>query len=330
MKIAALFALSLTIAVGIAAQDTAPVIEHDPSECFEVGSFPRLCADVTTDGSLGQARAYFRASRTTKWYYVELTEDEGELCSALPSPLPETPGVEYYIEVVDEEFQPAITPTAEAQVVSDGSCGMPVYETAGVVSVFSLATSLLEVPAGFAASSVATAGGASGAGAAGGAAGGSGGGGLSGVTIGAIAAGAGAAAAAGVAVAGSSVNTTTTTSVPPATTRSCTASLLGISPPSGSIITARQGEVAVSLRVAITPNYSGNFWVHSCTGMRGGPNECCLSEPGFPDIPISLAVGESSTADVELQVTSICAFPFTAAWGRIHTPACSLSVTRSP
>ena len=156
MKITALFAL--TIAVAAVAQDTAPVIEHDPSECFEVGSFPRLCAQVSADGSLGQARAYFRASRTIKWYYVELTEDDGEFCSALPSPLPETPGVEYYIEVVDEEFQPAITPTTEAQVVSDGSCGMPVYETA-VVSVFSLATGLLEVPAGFATTSVATAGG---------------------------------------------------------------------------------------------------------------------------------------------------------------------------
>ena len=114
MKIAALLALSLTIAVAAVAQDTAPVIEHDPSRCFEVGSFPRLCAQVTADGSLGQARACFRASRTTKWYYVELTEDEGELCSALPSPLPETRGVEYYLEVVDEEFQPAITPTTEA------------------------------------------------------------------------------------------------------------------------------------------------------------------------------------------------------------------------
>ena len=98
MKIAALFALSLTVAVGLVAQDTAPVIEHDPSECFEVGSFPRLCAQVSADGSLRQARAYFRASRTTKWYYVDLAEEEGELCSALPSPLPETPGVEYYLE----------------------------------------------------------------------------------------------------------------------------------------------------------------------------------------------------------------------------------------
>lgn len=35
---------------------------------------------------------------------------------------------------------------------------MPVYETAGVVSVFSLATGVLDVPAGFAASSVATVG----------------------------------------------------------------------------------------------------------------------------------------------------------------------------
>ena len=132
------------------------------------------------------------------WYYVDLAEEEGALCSALPSPLPETRGIEYYIEVVDEEFRPAITPTTEARVVSDGSCGMPVYETAGVVSVFSLATGLLEVPAGFAATSVATAGGASGAGAAGGAAGGSGGGGLS--TI-AVVGGLAAAAAAGVVVA---------------------------------------------------------------------------------------------------------------------------------
>ena len=200
MKIAALFALSLTIAVAAVAQDTAPVIEHDPSRCFEVGSFPMLCAQVSADASLGQARAYFRASGTTKWYYVDLAEEEGELCSALPSPLPETPGVEYYLEVLDEQFRSAITPTTEARVVSDGSCGMPVYETAGVVSVFSLATGLLEVPSGFAATSVATVGGASGAGAAGGAAGGGGGGGLSGVTIGAIAGGAGAAAVAGVAV----------------------------------------------------------------------------------------------------------------------------------
>ena len=170
MKIAVLFTLSLGFAIAIAPQGTTPVIEHDPSRCFEVGTFPKLCAQVTADGSLGQARAYFRASRTTKWYYVELTEDDGELCSALPSPLPETRGVEYYIEVVDEEFRPAITPTTEAQVVSDGGCRMSVYETAGVVSVFSLATGALEAPAGFAGTSVATAGGSSGAGAAGGAA----------------------------------------------------------------------------------------------------------------------------------------------------------------
>ena len=200
MKIAVLFTLSLGFAIAIAPQGTTPVIEHDPSRCFEVGTFPKLCAQVTADGSLGQARAYFRASRTTKWYYVELTEDDGELCSALPSPLPETRGVEYYIEVVDEEFRPAITPTTEAQVVSDGGCRMSVYETAGVVSVFSLATGALEAPAGFAGTSVATAGGSSGAGAAGGAAGAGSGGGLSGVTIGAIAAGAGAATAVAVPV----------------------------------------------------------------------------------------------------------------------------------
>ena len=77
---------------------------------------------------------------------------------------------------------------------------MSVYETAGVVSVFSLATGALEAPAGFAGTSVATAGGSSGAGAAGGAAGAGSGGGLSGVTIGAIAAGAGAATAVAVPV----------------------------------------------------------------------------------------------------------------------------------
>ena len=84
MKIAALFTLSLTIAVAAVAQDTAPVIDHDPSRCFEVGSFPRLCALVTADGSLGQARAYFRASGTTKWYYVDLADDDWRAIEITP------------------------------------------------------------------------------------------------------------------------------------------------------------------------------------------------------------------------------------------------------
>ena len=176
------------------------VIDHDPLTCFEAGSFPKVCGRTATGCPLGQARAYFRASGTTTWYFVKLNEEDGELCSPLPSPLEETPGVEYYLEVADDELRSANTPTTEAHVVSDGSCSVPVYATVGVISVFSGVTNVLEAPAGFA--SVNLAGGATASTAAGSATGK--GGGMSGATIGIIA-GAGAAAAAGIAVGGRGV-----------------------------------------------------------------------------------------------------------------------------
>ena len=184
---------------------------------------------------------------------------------------------------LDEQFRSAITPTVEARVVSDGSCGMPVYETAGVVSVFSLATGVLEVPAGFAATSIATVGGASGAGAAGGAAGGGGGGGLSGVTIGAIAGGAGAAAVAGVAVSRGGSD-----SSPGSIT------LVSANPPPGSTVPVQpDGSIDLTLTVSVVYSISGSYVLHAFSDVhRANTGPACTANP--PGVRMNLQSDQPS------------------------------------
>ena len=178
----------------------AAEIDHKAVGCAVAEQFPRLEARLIPADAVGRARVFFRTEGSPAWYAVAMKR-EGELfAAALPKPKKSLKQFRYYLEVADTGLATSRTEEYATAVVSGpGGCSKGMM--AGVMSVASI---LLEVPAGAAAipvgfSSAGVAAAGSAATAAGGSAAASSGGG--GLGTGAIVGGLGAVAAAGAVVA---------------------------------------------------------------------------------------------------------------------------------
>jgi len=175
-------------------------IDHKAVGCVVAEQFPRLEARLTPADAVGRARVFFSTGSRPVWYAVAMKRDGEVFAAALPKPKKSLKQFRYYLEVADTAMATSRTEEYATDVVS-GPGGCTKGMMAGVMSV---ATVLLEVPAGAAAipvgfsSAGVVAAGSTATVAGGGAAASSGGGGLG---TGAIVGGLGAVAAAGAVVA---------------------------------------------------------------------------------------------------------------------------------
>jgi len=197
----------LAIAVAtLSVQAAGPTIATDEVSCLRSGTFHQLCATVDSTTPLAYVRAYFQATGTDEWYYVNLPETKAGHCSPMPSPLAATTGVRFYVEAADETFRVGVTPQWDARVNEGSSCDTPVMPVSSLttgIAVFRATTDLAALPTGFqtaglgpSAGSVTGGSGAAGAG-----------GGLSTTALVGILGGAGAAAGVAVAAGGSEAGT---------------------------------------------------------------------------------------------------------------------------
>jgi hypothetical protein len=92
-----------------AQENQAPAIRGEPPACGSAARRPRLCAYVVDETGIAQVRLYFRAGGARAYHWTPMAFDGALYCAWLPAPLPETRTVEYYIEAVDDQFEPSRT-----------------------------------------------------------------------------------------------------------------------------------------------------------------------------------------------------------------------------
>jgi hypothetical protein len=180
----------------------APAIDHQAVGCVVAERFPRLEARVVPADSVAAARVVFQSEGAKDWYAVAMKLEGPAFVGVLPKPKKSLKAFRYYVEVTDKAMATARTSDFTANVV-DGAAECKGKLVAGALAsasvLLQVPAGVAAIPAGFAASGVAAAGGSVSGAAAAGTAAGTGGGMSTGAIVG-IVAGAGAAAA-GVAVA---------------------------------------------------------------------------------------------------------------------------------
>jgi hypothetical protein len=114
-------ALRLLLSMGWLAAFEPPLVRHQPVPCTVALRPFTLCANVTDDGQVSKVKLYFRPVGETFYSYVDMTFDGIRFCGTLPAPL-KTRSLEYYVEGVDDTFDPARTSTYVIRVEPEGVC----------------------------------------------------------------------------------------------------------------------------------------------------------------------------------------------------------------
>ncbi len=125
-RAAALLLLALTPA-GVRADDP-PTVEHQPALCTVPDKPLSLCASVSDDGTVAAARIYFRRAGEDFYSYVAMAFTGVNYCGTLPAPLARTKAIEYYVQAVDNAYQPTRTSTFRLPVEAEGVCEFPPLE----------------------------------------------------------------------------------------------------------------------------------------------------------------------------------------------------------
>ena len=120
--VAALFASAM-------ARADEPQVEHQPSPCTVPGKTISLCASVTDDGQVAKARIYFRPVGEKFYSFVEMAFTGINFCGTLPAPREgKTQALDYYVQGVDDTFEPRRTSTFQINVQPEGVCEFPPLE----------------------------------------------------------------------------------------------------------------------------------------------------------------------------------------------------------
>jgi len=119
------WAAGVLLFAATATGDDAPVIEHQPAPCSVPGKRIALCASVTDEREVASVRAYFRARGEKFYSFVDMAFAGLSYCGALPAPREKTRAVEYYVQAVDDQYQPQRTSTHVIQIEPEGACEFP-------------------------------------------------------------------------------------------------------------------------------------------------------------------------------------------------------------
>jgi hypothetical protein len=131
-------------------------IRFEPVTCFVAGEFPLLDAEIQPMESVARARVYFKAAVGESFFYVEMTQEEGDFFGKLPRPQVAASPITYYLQSTTTEFEESQTREIDAIVVEDESecedLKIAAFGPPGAVTVFSAASGAsIIAPAGFAA-----------------------------------------------------------------------------------------------------------------------------------------------------------------------------------
>jgi hypothetical protein len=126
MKIGIVVAAGL-LAVPLAARaDDPPVIDHTPLPCTVPEAAISLCATISDDNRVATARLYFRRAGEDFYQFSDMAFTGVSYCGIIPGPREgKMKSIEYYIQAVDDQFQPNRTSTYNMNVQPEGVCEFP-------------------------------------------------------------------------------------------------------------------------------------------------------------------------------------------------------------
>jgi hypothetical protein len=106
-----------------------PAVEHQPALCTVPDRVFSLCAAISDDGTVTAARLYFRREGEKYYSFVDMSFTGISYCGTLPAPREKkTRAVEYYVQAVDEDYEPTRTSTFRLPVEPEGVCEFPPVE----------------------------------------------------------------------------------------------------------------------------------------------------------------------------------------------------------
>ena len=105
-----------------------PDIDSQPVPCTLPEKAFTICARVTTDGQITAARVYFRREGADFFSFVDMAFGGINYCATLPAPrAAKAKGVEYYVEAIDQNYEPRRLSTFRINV-TDVNCEFPPVE----------------------------------------------------------------------------------------------------------------------------------------------------------------------------------------------------------
>lgn len=120
-----LVAACLLLAANAAWANDPPAIDHQPALCTVADKPIALCAAISDDGNVAVARLYFRREGEDFYSFVPMTFTGVSYCGTLPAPRAKAKAIEYYINAVDDTYQPQRTSTFRLALQPEGVCEFP-------------------------------------------------------------------------------------------------------------------------------------------------------------------------------------------------------------
>ena len=108
--------------------DDPPALEHQPALCTVPEQPLSLCAAISDDGNVATARLYFRREGEDYYAFVNMAFTGVSYCGTLPGPREKAKAIEYYVQAVDDNYQPTRTSTFRRPVQPEGVCEFPPVE----------------------------------------------------------------------------------------------------------------------------------------------------------------------------------------------------------
>jgi hypothetical protein len=134
-----LLAPALVLTAALTAANDPPAIDHQPALCTVADKPISLCAAISDDGNVAVARVYFRREGEDYYSFVPMAFTGVSWCGTLPAPREKAKTIEYYVNAVDDTYQPQRTSTFRLPVKPEGVCEFPpVIEPAkaGAIKVY--------------------------------------------------------------------------------------------------------------------------------------------------------------------------------------------------
>ena len=138
-------AVALLLLPGAAARaDDPPSLEHQPALCTVPEKPLSLCAAISDDGNVATARLYFRRAGEDYYGFVNMAFTGVSYCGTVPGPRAKAKAIEYYVQAVDDKYQPTRTSTFRLAVEPEGACEFPPLEkdAAKAASIRAFATNV--------------------------------------------------------------------------------------------------------------------------------------------------------------------------------------------
>lgn len=128
LRTPALAVALLLLPPAFARADDPPAVEHQPALCTVPEKALSLCAAISDDGTVATARLYFRRAGEDFYAFVNMAFTGVSYCGTLPGVRERAKAIEYYVQAVDEAYQPQRTSTFRLPVQPEGVCEFPPLE----------------------------------------------------------------------------------------------------------------------------------------------------------------------------------------------------------